>query len=74
MVVEDARTDARFSQNPLVVGAPFIRFYAGVPVTDRLSHRLGTLCVLDSEPRQLSPDQLRGLVELAAMVTAEICR
>lgn len=74
LVIEDARADARFSGNPLVLGAPFIRFYAGVPVTDRDANRLGTLCVLDSTPRQLTDDQLRGLVELAQMVTAEISR
>lgn len=74
MVVEDAQADSRFADNPLVVGAPFIRFYAGVPITDAESNRLGTLCVLDSKPHQLSADQLRGLVELAAMVTAEISR
>lgn len=74
LVVEDALADERFSSNPLVVGAPFIRFYAGVPVTDRAANRLGTLCVIDSEPRQLSADQLKGLAELATMVTAEISR
>lgn len=74
LVVEDALADSRFSHNPLVLGAPFIRFYAGVPITDRAANRLGTLCVLDSQPRQLSADQLRGLVELAAMVTTEISR
>lgn len=74
MVVEDALKDSRFANNPLVQGVPFIRFYAGVPVTDRAANRLGTLCVLDSQPRQLTDDQLRGLEELAAMVTAEISR
>ena len=74
MIIEDALADDRFSNNPLVVGAPFIRFYAGVPVTDGAANRLGTLCVIDSKPRQLTADQLRGLMELATMVTAEISR
>ena len=74
LIIEDALADERFANNPLVLGAPYIRFYAGVPVTDCAANRLGTLCVIDSQPRQLSADQLRGLVELAAMVTAEISR
>ncbi|MDQ1815711.1 GAF domain-containing protein [Massilia sp. CCM 9210] len=74
MVVEDAWTDERFAANPLVLGDPHIRFYAGIPVTDRESNRLGTLCVLDSAPRQLTEDQHRGLKELAAIVTGEISR
>lgn len=74
LVVADALADQRFAGNALVLGAPFIRFYAGVPVTDRQSNRLGTLCVLDATPRQLSEDQHRGLKELAAIVTGEISR
>lgn len=74
LVVEDARTDKRFATNPLVVGQPYIRFYAGVPVEDKHANRLGTLCVLDSRPRKLSANQHRGLAELAAIVTAEFCR
>lgn len=73
-VVEDARQDARFRDNPLVTGEPHIRFYAGVPVRDRAGHKLGTLCVLDSEPRTLSPEQQRGLLELGGLVTEEISR
>lgn len=74
LVVADALADERFAGNALVLGQPYIRFYAGVPVTDRQSNRLGTLCVLDSAPRQLSQDQHRALKELAAIVTGEICR
>lgn len=74
LVVEDALQDARFVSNPLVVGAPFIRFYAGLPIRDRQAQRLGTLCVLDTAPRQLSDQQLRGLRELAQIVSEEIAR
>lgn len=73
-VVEDARQDARFRDNPLVTGEPHIRFYAGVPVRDRAGHKLGTLCVLDSEPRTLSLEQQQGLLELGGLVTEEISR
>ena len=74
LVVENAASDPRFASNPLVVGEPQIRFYAGVPVEDQDGNRLGSLCVLDTRPRTLSEEQLRGLAELAAIVTAEFCR
>ena len=67
--VVDARDDSRFCGNPLVVGDPYIRFYAGVPLRDDAGHALGTLCVLDAEPRSLSGPQrveLRKLAQLAA--------
>ncbi len=74
LVVTDAWEDERFSHNPLVLGEPHIRFYAGLPVGDQNGNRLGTLCVLDSQPRTLTDDQWRALRELAAIVTAEISR
>ncbi|MYN16402.1 helix-turn-helix domain-containing protein [Rugamonas sp. FT107W] len=74
LVVHDARLDERFRDNPLVTGPPFIRFYAGVPVLDAALNRLGTLCVLDSQPRRLSEEQSRGLMELARMVSERIAR
>ena len=65
MEVPDALLDARFSDNPLVAGAPDIRFYAGVPLrmSDGLS--IGTLCVIDRVPRQLDNHQRAILVNLA---------
>jgi len=71
-VVEDAFGDDRFRENPLVTGDPKIRFYAGVPLRDRAGHPLGTLCVIDREPRRLRTSEVQGLLDLAAIAAAEI--
>jgi excisionase family DNA binding protein len=73
-IVEDARQDPRFQDNPLVTGEPFIRFYAGFPLLSKNQLRLGTLCVIDKQPRQLNQDQLRALYELACIASEEIQR
>ncbi len=73
MVIPDAALDDRFAENPLVTGDPFIRFYAGVPLIAREGYRLGTLCVLDTEPRPgLSPIEAEGLLELSRAVMDEV--
>jgi diguanylate cyclase (GGDEF)-like protein/PAS domain S-box-containing protein len=67
--VTDAALDPRFADNPLVTGGPRIRFYAGAPVQLSDGHRVGTLCVIDRAPRQLTPTQrevLSGLATAAA--------
>ena len=73
-VVEDARADPRFAVNPLVTGEPHIRFYAGYPVLDADGFALGSLCVLDREPRRLRERELRALRELAAIASDEVKR
>jgi PAS domain S-box-containing protein len=65
MVVEDATRDPRFVHNALVTGQPDIRFYAGAPITLGDGHRLGTICVIDREPRRLDAWQLDALEALA---------
>ncbi|MFT7582123.1 MAG: signal transduction histidine kinase [Myxococcota bacterium] len=61
MCVEDTHLDPRFAGNPLVVDAPHIRFYAGVPLVSNEGVRLGTLCAIDLAPRVATPEQLKIL-------------
>jgi len=70
-VVPDASKDPRFSSNPFVVTDPKIRFYAGAPFTSSDGHPLGTLCVVDIVPRQLTPNQQGALVALSHQVQAQ---
>lgn len=68
LVVPDAAADICFRKNPLVTGPPYIRFYAGVPLTDPDGFNLGTLCVIDRVPRDLTPVQRDSLITLAGQV------
>jgi len=72
LVVNDASGDIRFADNPLVTGAPYIRFYAGCPLKDPNGFRIGTLCLIDPEPRVMTPDEVKTLEDMAAMVEDEI--
>ena len=72
MEVPDASLDARFSANPLVTGDPFIRFYAGMPIITPEGSRLGTLCVIDSKPRDLNARQRETLQRLTRMVEYQL--
>ena len=65
LVVSDARQDPRFRDNALVTGSPGIRFYAGAPIIERNGHALGTVCVIDTEPHTLTPQQISALETLA---------
>ncbi|HTV25960.1 MAG TPA: diguanylate cyclase [Polyangiaceae bacterium] len=71
-IVEDAQRDPRFSDNPYVTGAPFVRFYAGAPLTSGDGFNVGTLCIIDTRPRHLSPSEVQTLVDLAQMVVDEL--
>jgi excisionase family DNA binding protein len=73
-MVEDAALDPRFQHNALVVGEPYIRFYAGFPLRDKAGTPLGTLCILDHEPRRLREREVRALRELSFLVSEEIGR
>jgi GAF domain-containing protein len=70
LVVRDTQTDERFRDNPFVLSSPYIRFYAGAPLTTAEGHRLGTLCVLDTVPRVLFADQVAALELLGTQVMA----
>ena len=72
MTVEDARVDSRFADNPLVLGDPHIRFYAGAPLITPGNHVLGTLCVVSSAPRALNPVQRDALTALSRQVVAQL--
>lgn len=69
--VADAAQDPRFADNPLVLGPPFIRFYAGAPLSFD-GQRIGTLCVIDSKPRKLTETELEILRNFADSVEQEI--
>lgn len=68
MIVNDARVDPRFSDNPLVLNDPNIRFYAGAPIRTHDGNSIGTLCVIDQVPRVLNPQQKHEFLQLARKV------
>lgn len=68
LIVADAAEDARFCANPYVLGTPFIRAYAGLPLADSQGHVLGTLCAIDTAPRAWSAKHIAELTALAQIV------
>ncbi len=72
MIVPDATKDIRFSDNPFVIGNPNIRFYAGMPLTNPDGFKLGTLCVIDDQARELSESQLFALKVLGSQVSKQM--
>ena len=71
-IVPDASKDKRFTKNPLVTAEPKIRFYAGAPLLSSDNHALGTLCVLDKVPRELTSGQKEALRILSRSVMARL--
>lgn len=72
MVIEDARLDKRFEDNPLVVGEPFIRFYAGCPLKLTSGYNVGTLCLIDRIRHPFQVEDTRDLKTMAKLVVAEL--
>lgn len=72
LVVEDAHRDQRFVDNPLVIGGPHIRFYAGAPLRTPSGACVGTLCVLDREPKALTSAQHRALTSISRSVESQL--
>jgi two-component sensor histidine kinase len=71
-ILLDASKDVRSLANPLVAGDFGLRFYAGVPLNTSDGHNLGTLCVIDKEPRPITEEQIEDLKDLAAMVMDQL--
>ncbi len=69
-IVADPSKDERFHDNPYVTGAPYVGFYAGVPLVNEDGYALGTLCVLDNKPKELTKEQKETLQALAKQVVA----
>ncbi|HEX7636980.1 MAG TPA: PAS domain S-box protein, partial [Burkholderiaceae bacterium] len=74
LVVPDTTRDARFADNPLVTGEPGVRFYAGAPIRLADGARVGTVCVLDREPREITAQQRRTLEDLATIVASMLAQ
>ena len=72
MVVPDAQLDARFAANPTVVAPPHVRFYAGAPLITSDGHALGSLCVVDTVPRNLTTQQEEALRALRSQAVAQL--
>jgi GAF domain-containing protein len=72
LVVKDAQQDERFRDNPIVTDEPGVRFYAGAPLITSDGHALGTICVADTQPRELSHSQVSALETLARQAVSQM--
>lgn len=72
LIIEDTHANPDFADNPLVTGEPYIRFYAGMPLVTAKGHALGTLCVIDHQPRQLSKLEQQTLRVLGKQVMQQL--
>jgi GAF domain-containing protein len=71
-IVPDTMQDARFRENPLVTGEPHVRFYAGAPLINEDGYALGTLCVVDREPRELDEAQKEAIQALGRLALRQM--
>ena len=72
LIIPDAAEDQRFHDNPLVVDKPYIRFYAGCPLKLKQGVNIGTLCLIDNQPRHMGEEDCQLLQDLAAIIEQEI--
>ncbi|HKB90436.1 MAG TPA: PAS domain-containing protein, partial [Opitutaceae bacterium] len=72
LIIPDTQADARFQNNPLVLGTPDIRFYAGAPIITTDGHILGSICVIDRTPREISDTEKSALTLLAREVCSQM--
>jgi len=72
LIVTDTLRDDRFAENPVVIGDPHVRFYAGIPLHAADGARVGAFCIVDSKPRTLTPAQIRMLQDMARLVEEEL--
>jgi len=72
LVIPDARLHPIGRNHPFVVGKPYVRFYAGVPLSGPRGHKIGTFCVVDTKPRDFGHDDIASLLDFAALVEREI--
>lgn len=72
VIITDTKDDSRFADNPMVIGPPFVRFYAGVPIFDINGMRVGAFCIKDTKPRSLSEAESFFLQTLASWAELEV--
>jgi phosphoserine phosphatase RsbU/P len=72
LIISDTLKDERFVDNPQVVGEPFTRFYAGLPLRGPGGHNIGTLCLMDAKPRELSAEEIQILKQLGTIAEREL--
>jgi PAS domain S-box-containing protein len=72
LIIPDASKDPRFAENPYVLGNPNVRFYAGYPLKSREGYGIGSLCVVDLKPKQLTPDQINALEVLGRQAVSQL--
>ena len=72
LVVADTHLDPRFAEMEVVTGSPYIRFYAGQPISTAGGYRVGTVCVAGPEPREITERELALLYDLARIAETEL--
>jgi GAF domain-containing protein len=72
VVISDTHSDEQFANNPIVTGYPFVRFYAGVPLIAPEGQIVGTLCVIDTQPKEINQAQMEALLALARQVVSQL--